>query len=98
MLLSLILLASTITLSCTALRTNVVSELIKCNQAMVDKLKAVAPGPSELFLLCFALTVDTEAEAMKARNATVAWRAGPGKSIVAAATKAVKEATRNPGE
>lgn len=101
MLSSYVLLLALATLHyCTALvrTTNVVSELMQQKQATVDSLKAVAPGAPELSRLRFALAFDTEAEATKALKTTVAWRAGTGKYIVSAAAKAVKEATRNPGE
>ncbi|GMH98913.1 hypothetical protein TrST_g6877 [Triparma strigata] len=92
---ALLLLTTTTT---TAYQAKLVSSLLKTKQTTVDKLATVAPDSSELTRLRFALAFPSQAEATRALKATIAWRAGPGKSIVEAASKAVVEATRNPGE
>ncbi|GMH53844.1 hypothetical protein TrRE_jg3322 [Triparma retinervis] len=86
------------TTTTTAYQAKLVSSLLKTKQTTVDKLAMVAPGSSEMTRLRFALAFPSQAEATRALKATIAWRAGPGKSIVEAASKAVVEATRNPGE
>jgi len=69
-----------------------VQSLLDSNRALVDSLSSIAPDMPEISRLRFALAFPDKAEAEASLRETVAWRAGEGSAIVAAAAGAVEKA------
>mmetsp|Transcript_20850 Transcript_20850/g.64152 ORF Transcript_20850/g.64152 Transcript_20850/m.64152 type:complete len:311 (-) Transcript_20850:29-961(-) len=73
--------------------TKDVAALLRTKRAVVDGLAKADPNASEMTRLRFASAFATQSQAAAALRETAAWRAGAGKPIVEAASKAVAEAT-----
>ena len=73
--------------------TKDVAELLRTKRAVVDGLAKADPNASEMTRPRFASAFATQSQAAAALRETAAWRAGAGKPIVEAASKAVAEAT-----
>jgi len=74
-----------------------VQTLLSKKRATVDALATISPTTDELTRLRFALAFPTQPQATRPPRETLAYRTGPGKSIITAAADAVAAATANGG-